>query len=66
MYICICNAVTESHIQAAVQQGARRMRDLRAQLGVTMECNNCATCAHRCLKSALHTQSDGERSAEAA
>jgi len=58
MYICICNAVTERHIQSAVRQGARRMRDLRAQLGVTKECNSCANCANKCLKSALRTHAD--------
>lgn len=65
MYVCICNAVTERHIQIAVRQGARRMRDLRAQLGITKECNNCANCAHKCLKSALHAHSDENRNAEA-
>ncbi|HRQ56200.1 MAG TPA: (2Fe-2S)-binding protein [Azoarcus taiwanensis] len=53
MYICVCNAVTERHIEHAVRQGARRMRDLRQNLGVTSECNRCATCAKQCLNSAL-------------
>lgn len=53
MYICVCNAVTENHIEQAVQQGARRMRDLRTQLGVTAECSRCAHCAHQCLQSVL-------------
>lgn len=53
MYICVCNGVTERHIEAAVVDGATRMRDLRTQLGVATECGKCANCAHQCLKSAL-------------
>lgn len=53
MYICVCNAVTERHIERAVAQGARRMRDLRVSLGVTSECARCADCARQCLNSAL-------------
>ncbi len=59
MYICICNAVTENHIEEAVRQGARRMRDLHKQLGVTAECGRCANCAHQCLKSALAEGKNG-------
>ncbi|HRP76121.1 MAG TPA: (2Fe-2S)-binding protein [Rhodocyclaceae bacterium] len=53
MYVCICNAVTERHIETAVEGGATRMRDLRERLGVTADCGRCASCAHKCLKSAL-------------
>lgn len=53
MYVCICRAVTEKHIETAVQGGARRLRDLRAQLGVTEECGRCAQCAKQCLDGAV-------------
>lgn len=53
MYICVCNAVTERHIEDAVANGARRLRDLRVHLGVSAECGRCASCAHQCLKVAL-------------
>ena len=53
MYVCVCNAVTENHIELAVNDGARRMRDLRQTLGVTAECNRCAGCAKQCLSRAL-------------
>ena len=56
MYVCVCNAVTERHIENAVEQGARRMRDLHRELGVSAECGRCARCAHQCLKSALGTR----------
>jgi bacterioferritin-associated ferredoxin len=61
MYVCVCNAVTERHIAQAVEQGARRLRDLRDSLGVAAECGRCASCAHSCLRMTL-----GESSAHAA
>jgi len=53
MYVCVCNAVTERHIAQAVEQGARRLRDLRDSLGVAAECGRCASCAHSCLRMTL-------------
>lgn len=53
MYVCVCQGVTEKHIAHAVRNGARRLRDLREQLGVTTECGRCAECAHQCLKGSL-------------
>lgn len=53
MYVCICNAVTERHIEQAVQRGARCMGDLRQTLGVSAECNRCAKCARQCLSAVL-------------
>ncbi|WP_341643495.1 (2Fe-2S)-binding protein [Thauera sp. SDU_THAU2] len=53
MYVCVCNAVTERHIVAAVREGATSLRHLRRDLGVTAECGRCARCAHDCLRSAL-------------
>ncbi len=53
MYVCVCRAVTEKHIETAVAAGARRLRDLRAELGVTEECGRCAKCAKQCLSQAL-------------
>ena len=56
MYVCVCNAVTERHIGAAVSEGAATLRDLRDRLGVAGECGRCATCARDCLRSALAEQ----------
>ena len=50
MYICVCHAVTDTHIREAVEAGAKTLRDLRRTLGVTSECGRCASCAHDCLK----------------
>lgn len=52
MYVCVCKAVTERQIREAAQNGARTLRDLRRELGVTSECGRCASCARDCLKEA--------------
>ncbi len=52
MYICVCQAVTDRQIQDAARNGARSLKDLRRELGVTLDCGRCASCAHDCLKEA--------------
>jgi bacterioferritin-associated ferredoxin len=52
MYVCVCRAVTDHQIREAVQGGARTLKDLRRDLGITSECGRCARCAHDCLKEA--------------
>lgn len=56
MYVCVCNAVTESDIHSAAQNGARRMRDLRGCLGIGSDCGACCCHAKECLESALEQQ----------
>ncbi len=50
MYVCICNAVTDREIEAAVDAGARRLRDLRRGLGVAGRCGKCAAQAKDILQ----------------
>ena len=52
MYVCVCLAVTDRQIREAAQSGARTLKDLRRDLGVTSECGRCACCARDCLKEA--------------
>ncbi len=52
MYVCVCKAVTDRQIFQAAQDGARNLRDLRRELGVTEDCGRCASCARECLKEA--------------
>lgn len=52
MYVCVCKAVTDRQIREAAQGGARTLRDLRRELGVTGDCGRCASCAHECLREA--------------
>lgn len=57
MYICVCQAVTDHQIREAAQGGARTLKDLRRDLGVTRDCGRCASCARECLSEAQHDQS---------
>lgn len=50
MYVCICQAVTDSQIRQAAQAGATTLKDLRRDLGVTADCGRCASCARQCLR----------------
>lgn len=50
MYICVCQAVTDRQIREAAQGGARTLKDLRRDLGVTRDCGRCASCARDCLQ----------------
>lgn len=52
MYVCVCQAVTDRQIHEAAMGGARTLKDLRRDLGVTRDCGRCATCARDCLKEA--------------
>ena len=42
MYVCMCNAVTDGDIRAAVALGARSLSDLKSSLGVASCCGRCA------------------------
>lgn len=59
MYVCVCKGVTEKHIHQAAREGAKTLKDLRRDLGVTVECGRCAGCANQCLKNA-HCAGDAE------
>jgi bacterioferritin-associated ferredoxin len=45
-------AVTERQIHQAARNGAKTLKDLRHDLGVTSQCGQCASCAKQCLKQA--------------
>lgn len=49
MFICICNAITERQVQAAVAEGASSLADLQGQLGVASCCGCCAETASEYL-----------------
>lgn len=53
MYVCICNAVTESDVQDAVEQGVRSLRQLAEETGCSQNCGRCAQTASEVLKDAL-------------
>lgn len=41
MYICICNAITDSQVKQAVADGAHTMPALQEKLGVATNCGRC-------------------------
>lgn len=49
MYICICNAITDSQIKKAVENGATTLLDLEFELGVATGCGRCAESAMELL-----------------
>ena len=53
MYICICNAVTESNIRQAVTNGARSLRDLSYSTGCSTQCGRCVGLAREVMDDAL-------------
>jgi bacterioferritin-associated ferredoxin len=50
MYVCICHAVTDQEIRACIAEGARSMRELRAELKVATRCGKCACDVRALLK----------------
>lgn len=56
MYVCICQAITDRQIREAALGGARTLKDLRRDLGVTRDCGRCASCARSCLEAAHEFQ----------
>ena len=41
MYVCICNAITETQIRAAAEAGTTDLWHLQAVLGVATACGTC-------------------------
>ena len=53
MYICICNAVTDSAIRDAVEDGARTLRELSFRTGCSTQCGRCVWRAREVMNEAL-------------
>jgi bacterioferritin-associated ferredoxin len=53
MYVCICNGVTDTQIEAAVDNGAETMRDLSNDLNIGSQCGKCCQCAKRVMNKRL-------------
>lgn len=53
MYVCICNAVTDSDIRRAAQDGVGNLRQLRQTTGCGSTCGSCDDMADEILQQAL-------------
>ena len=49
MYICICNATTDSDVRECVRRGCCSMDELSAELGVGTCCGRCRPAAKEIL-----------------
>jgi bacterioferritin-associated ferredoxin len=56
MIVCVCKAVSERHIRAAVKDGANSLRDLTRDLGVGTCCGKCLPEAKAALCSCLEAR----------
>lgn len=50
MYVCLCNAITDSQIEQAICDGACSIGCLRNSLGVATQCGKCAKHAKQMLR----------------
>ncbi len=41
MYICLCNAITDSQIREAAESGVTDLWGLQSELGVASSCGSC-------------------------
>ena len=53
MYVCVCNAVTDSDIRNAVDDGVCTLRQLRQKTGCASTCGCCKEMAVETLQQAL-------------
>lgn len=54
MYVCICQAVTETHIREAVEDGVMNFCDLNTKLGVASGCGTCESFARDLFEQTLN------------
>jgi len=59
MFVCVCNAITEGAVQAAVADGAHTLSDLQGQLGVATCCGACADLVQEYLPRGAQAQTSG-------
>lgn len=60
MYVCVCNAITESQVKEAVEAGARNLWDLQTELGIASGCGSCKETASEILMEAHSASHQGE------
>ena len=50
MYVCLCNAVKDSEIREAVEQGLTSLEDVSEELGVATGCGCCRELAESLIQ----------------
>ena len=56
MYVCVCNKVTDSQLQSAIENGAHSMQALRKALKVGSNCGSCLEMTKSILDRGLQDQ----------
>ena len=57
MYICLCKAITDHDIEAAVAAGASSLEQVQQELGVSTGCGSCSSAAALVVAQALTNNS---------
>ncbi len=60
MYVCLCNAVTDSDIRNAVDEGVRNLKQLRQVTDCGATCGSCNEMALEVLQQAITTKRQSE------
>ncbi len=50
MYVCVCNAITDSMIRQAAAEGVRSLHELTRRTGCAGTCGSCADLAEDILR----------------
>lgn len=58
MYICLCKAVTDSHIREAVENGATNFGQVRKELGLASQCGKCGILAREVFNQSMQNDID--------
>lgn len=53
MYVCLCNALTDTRIERAVADGARRPREVYGACGCRAQCGTCTKAVLCAIRQAL-------------
>ncbi|MBB1316167.1 bacterioferritin-associated ferredoxin [Shewanella sp. SR43-4] len=53
MYVCLCHAITDTQIKAAVSLGDSSLADVKKRLGVADQCGKCARMATQIIQTQL-------------
>lgn len=53
MYVCVCKAITDRQIKAAIDNGANSIGQLRKSLGVASQCGKCSVMTREILQETL-------------
>ncbi|HEX4151049.1 MAG TPA: (2Fe-2S)-binding protein [Steroidobacteraceae bacterium] len=58
MFVCICKAVSDRHIRAAVENGATRVQEISRLTGLGTCCGKCLPDARLAMAGCLAAQDD--------